>query len=289
LDFFQFNPGLYPAFDHNAKIAARDELFHTFRTVLCDDLGLDRLLKADFVVVNDLMADYYGLDDVTGPEYRKVPVPQGSPRGGLLGMAAVMAMGSDGERSSPVERGAWVMRKILHDPPPPAPANVPQLSRLDGKALPVRELLSAHREQPQCAQCHRKIDPIGFGLENFNAAGLWRDEEVVIAKSSKSAKKAKKGRIKKGAVNEFAIDASGQLPDGTPFSDYFALRDALAARTDTFARGFSEALIEYALGRPFGLTDEDLIHQMLAAGKPRDYPIREIIQTLVASKTFRTK
>ena len=89
-------------------------------------------------------------------------------------MAAIMAMGSNGEVSSPVERGAWVLRKLLHDPPPPAPPNVPQLTRLEGKLLTTRERILAHQEQPQCASCHRKIDPIGFGLENFNAVGKWR-------------------------------------------------------------------------------------------------------------------
>ena len=94
-------------------------------------------------------------------------------------MAAILAMGSDGQRSSPVERGVWVLRKLLNDPPPPAPANVPQLSRLKGKLLPARQLLEAHMEQAQCAQCHKSIDPIGYGLENLYAAGLWRNTEVV--------------------------------------------------------------------------------------------------------------
>ena len=101
-------------------------------------------------------------------------------------MAAVFAMGSDGERSSPVERGVWVLRKLLHDPPPPAPANVPQLSRLEGKLLPVRKLIDAHMEEAQCAQCHRNIDPIGYGLEHFNAVGLWRNSELVSGSHRKT-------------------------------------------------------------------------------------------------------
>ena len=100
-------------------------------------------------------------------------------------MAAICAMGSDGIESSPVERGAWVLRHLLHSPPPPAPANVPQLSRLDGKPLSKREKLAAHMDEAQCASCHRKIDPIGFGLENFDAAGKWRSEEHRYTKNRK--------------------------------------------------------------------------------------------------------
>ena len=123
------------------------------------------------MVVNGLMANHYGIPNVTGDHFRKVPVPPDSPRGGLLGMAGILAMGGNGEHTSPVERGGWILKKVLNEPPPPAPANVAQLSRLESRLLTNRERLLAHQEQPQCAQCHRKIDPIGFGLENFDAVG----------------------------------------------------------------------------------------------------------------------
>lgn len=279
LDFFQFNHRLYPGFDDSVKSAARAEVFHTLATVLRDDLGLGVLLKSDFVVINDLLADYYGIPGVTGRQFRKVNVPAGSPRGGFLGMAAILAMGSDGERSSPVERGAWVMRKLLHSPPPPAPANVPQLSRLAGKLLPARELQSAHMEQPQCAQCHRKIDPIGYGLENFNAVGLWRTEEV--------AEVAKNNRVIRSKA--FPIDPKGRLPDGVEFADYFGLRDEVGRREEALARGFIEGLVEYGLGRPFGFSDEQLAHEILTQARSRGLTPRAIIHALVASKPFRSK
>jgi hypothetical protein len=106
---------------------------------------------------------------------------RGGPTQSVLGMAAIHFMGGNGERTSPVERGAWVLRKLLHDPPPPAPANVPAITRLAGKVLTTHERLLAHQEDPQCASCHRKIDPIGFGLENFDAAGQWRTEDSYTA------------------------------------------------------------------------------------------------------------
>jgi hypothetical protein len=281
LDFFQFNTHLYPTFDHTVREAARQEIYYTVRHLLLEDRPLGQLLKADYVMVNELLADYYGIPGVSGHGFRPVPVPTGMPRGGLLGTAAVLAMGSDGERTSPVERGAWVMRKLINDPPPPAPANVPQLSRFDDQPLNSRQLQTAHMEEPQCAQCHRKIDPIGFGLENFNAAGLWRETETI-------GKLRGIGVYAKGAV-EHKIDPSGSLPDGTPFDDFFEMRDRIAEREDDFAQGFTEALIAYGLGRPYGFTDQDLADQILQHSRRDDYNTRAFIHALVQSKAFQRK
>lgn len=171
IDFFEVNRALYPRFDHAVKLAVRQEVYATFSDLLAHNGSLGHLLKSDSVLVNSVLADFYGIPGVTGDAFQRVPLPEGSPRGGLLGMAAVHLMGGNGERTSPVERGAWVLRKLLNDPPPPAPANVPQIARLAGKVLTTKERLQAHQEDPQCMSCHRKIDPIGFGLENFDAVG----------------------------------------------------------------------------------------------------------------------
>jgi hypothetical protein len=278
LDFFQFNSRLYPGFDDSLKRAARDEVFHTMHTLLTENLPVSSLLKSDFVVINELLADYYGLKS-PGPGFQKVSVPSGTPRGGLLGMAAVLAMGSDGERSSPVERGAWVLRKLLNDPPPPAPPNVPQLSRHVGKLLSARELLTAHMEEPQCAQCHRRIDPLGYGLEHFNAAGLWRDVEVTEVAAGYTVRKSK----------AHPIDATGTLPDGTRFDGFFALRDAIAKNHKAFERGLAENLVSYALGRPSQFSDEDLCDAILARADAEGGTLQTLIQALVASRPFQTK
>lgn len=279
LEFFQFNYELYPEFDDSVKMAARDEVYHTLNTLLQEKLPIGTLLKSDFIVINDLLADYYDIEGVEGHHFRKVPVPQGSPRGGLLGTAAILAMGSDGERSSPVERGAWVMRKLLNAPPPPAPANVPQLSRFADDLLPARDLQIAHMEEPQCAQCHRKIDPIGYGLQNFDAAGKWREQELTVLVGKKGAEKTKL----------HPIDPSGTLPDGTAFANYFELCERIAEREDAFARGFSEALVEYGLGRPYGFTDYDLAEEMLAHARSKDNEASAFIHALVQSQPFRMK
>jgi hypothetical protein len=279
LDFFQFNARLHPEFDENVKRAAREEVLETFQCLLRDNLPLAAFLKSDFVCVNELLADYYGMPAPKGPGFEKVAVPADVPRGGLLGMAAILAMGSDGERSSPVERGAWILRKLLHAPPPPAPANVPQLSRLTGKLLSARELLAAHREQPQCAQCHNRIDPLGFGLENFSAAGRWRQTEYTEV--------AQKNRIQKS--KEHPIDPSGQMPDGKKFHGFFELRDAVTARHADFEIGFVENLISYALGRPFGFTDQVCRDEILEAARREGATPRALIHKLIASAPFRSK
>jgi hypothetical protein len=275
LDFFQFNTKLYRDFDESTKAAARDEVYHTFAHLLRNGGSLSRLLKSDHVIINAQLANYYGIEGVKGDEFRQVSLPAGSPRGGLLGMAAILAMGSNGEHTSPVERGAWVLRKLLHDPPPPAPPNVPQLTRLEGKLLTTRERLLAHQEEPQCASCHRKIDPIGFGLENFDAVGKWRTEDSY----------EKKGVGKK----TWPVEPAAAFYNGPAFKDYFELRDLIAAKPERFARGFTEALIEYALGRPYGFTDEDMAADIVKQAQGKNFTVREFIQALVASKAFQTK
>jgi hypothetical protein len=275
LDFFEFDAEKHRDFDDSMKMAARWEVYETFAHVLRTGGSLRQLLSSDEVVVNGLLAKYYGLEGVSGDEFRTVSLPAGSPRGGLLGMAAMHAMGSDGTASHPIHRGVWVAKHLLNDPPPPAPPNVPQLSRLEGQLLTTRERFVAHQEEPQCASCHRRFDPIGFGLENFDAAGLWRTSDFY----------EKKGVGKK----EWEIDPAGKLHGGPAFKDYFELREIVAERVDAFTRSLTEALVEYGLGRPCGYADEELMATILSQAKAKDWQLREFIQALVASQEFQSK
>jgi len=282
LDLFQFNKQLYPAFADGVKAAARQEVYETFAWLLHENGGLSDLLQSDYIIVNALLADYYGLPGIAGDTFRKAQLPVGSPRGGLLGMAAIMAMGSNGQHTNPVERGAWVLRKLLHDPPPPAPANVPEIERLAGRLLTTRERLQAHQEDPQCASCHRKIDPIGFGLENFDAVGQWRTTDTYHAVDPAGTPLSEERKT-------WTIDASGALYKGPPFTDFFELRQHIAARHESFARGFITALIEYALGRPFGFNDEPLVENIFAQAGAKAFATREFIQALVSSEEFQSR
>jgi hypothetical protein len=282
LDFFQFDTKQFRDFDESAKAAARREVYETFAHLLRSNGSARDLLKCDYVLVNGLLATYYGIEGVSGDVFRKVALPKDSPRGGLLGMAAILAMGSNGERTSPVERGAWVLRKLLHDPPPPAPPNIPQITRLNGRPLTTRERLLAHQEEPQCASCHRTIDPIGFGLENFNAAGKWRTEDSFQSLDAN-------GRPAKNGLKTWTIDPGAAFHKGPAFRDYLELRELIAAKPGKFARGLTEALIQYALGRPFGFTDEDLVTDIVHRLEKQNFAMRELIVALVTSRAFQVK
>ena len=275
LDFFQFNDALYPDYDLATKALSRQEIFETIGYLVRENLSLKNLLTSEFVVVNGVLARYYGLDGVSGDEFRVVELPAESPRGGLRGMAAGVALGSNGEHTSPVERGAWVLRKLLHDPPPPAPPNVPQLTRLEGKLLTTRERLKLHQEEPQCASCHRRIDPIGFGLENFDAVGRWRTEDSYV---------------KEGVgTKTWKIEPAGALHGGPEFKDFHELREIIASKPEAFATGFTEALLEYALGRPCSFSDDALVKAIVKRAADKDYSVREFIDAVVQSRAFRTK
>lgn len=282
LDFFEVNREVHPRFDASTKLAARSEVLETFDLLLRSNGSVRDLLKSRYAVLNPVLAHFYGIEGVTGDGFRKVELSSDSVRGGLLGMSAVMFMGGNGERTSPVERGAWVLRKLLNEPPPPAPANVPQLARLAGKVLTTHERLMAHQQDPQCASCHRRIDPVGFGLENFDAVGLWRTEDTYQVKDEN-------GKPVKGASKTWTIEAGAALYKGPAFSGFLDLREIVASRVEPFSRGLSLALIEYALGRPIGFRDEALVDAMLARARGRDYAVREFVLGLVRSEEFRMK
>jgi hypothetical protein len=275
LDFFQFNNYKFREFDEGMKITARAEVYNTFGHLLRSHGSLDRLLKSDEVCINALLATFYGIEGVEGDAFRPVKLPADSPRGGLLGMAALLAMGGNGDHTSPVERGAWVLRKLMDSPPPPAPPNVPQISRLEGQLLTTRERLAAHMEESQCASCHRKIDPIGFGLENFDAVGKWRTTDSY----------SKEGV----GTREWTIEPAGALHNGPAFADYFELRNLIALQSPAFARGFTKALIEYALGRPSGFSDQQLVDDILARAQQQSLAIDAFIHALVQSPAFTSK
>ena len=280
LDFFQADIKKFLEFDDSVKLAVKNEVYESVLYLLKENLSLKNLLKADYAVVNNVLAKFYGIEGVKGDEFRPVKLSKDSPRGGLLGMAAIHLMGSNGVESNPVERGAWVLRKLMNNPPPPAPANVPLITRLASKPLTTNERLKAHQELPQCKSCHRKIDPIGLGLENFDAVGRWRTKNEYIPFNEN-------GKPDKKHAKKWEIETAGKIHNGPAFKNYFELRDIIAKEKGNFAKGFSSALIEYALGRPAGVSDELLIEKMVAQSK--NLAIREFIYTLVTSEKFRTK
>lgn len=275
LDFFNVNLVKHRTYDNSVKMAVRNEVFETISHLFEENHSINDLLSADYVVINNLLSRYYGLPPVEGDHFRPVKLPADSPRGGLLGMAAIHLMGGNGDESSPVERGVWVLRKLLNQPPPPAPANVPNLARLSDKILTTRERLLAHQEMPQCASCHRKIDPIGFGMENFDAVGLWRTENSFVGP--------------KGKRKTWKIDPSGSFYKGASFSDFFELKGHIATRQDDFANSFASAVLEYGMGRPVGFSDQIFIEEIVEHSKAEKYAIRSFFHALVQHENFKLK
>ena len=192
-------------------------------------------INGRYSFLNERLARHYGIPNVTGPEFRQVDLT-GTPRGGVLTQGSVLAVSSYATRTSPVLRGKWVLDNLLNAPPPEPPADVPNLDETKiGTAASMREQLEEHRKNAICASCHRRMDPLGFGLENFDAVGAWRTME-----------------------GKFPIDASGQLPDGRRFTGPDELRTILSADREAFARAITSKLLTYGLGpRPRALRRAD--------------------------------
>ena len=277
LDLFQFEARYYDYFEHMAKKSAREEVLRTFKTVLNEGLSVDNLLLTDFMVIDKNLANHYGIKDFTGDGYQKISVPKGSRRGGLLTMAATLAMGSDGVDSSPVERGAWILRKLLNKPPPPAPADIPALQN-DVRNLSKRDILLKHTKNPQCSQCHSKIDPLGLALEDFDASGRIR-----TAENDKNQKKHKKHRSK------FKVHGKDIKTDVYPFSDFNGLREYIDSQRGPFVQGFIKSLVEYSLGRESSFSDQQLLEDTFVYSKKNGHKISEIIKFLVKTKEFNHK
>jgi hypothetical protein len=266
-------------FNDGIRSAAREEVQRFFDTMVKENLSLTHLIDSDFIMANDLLAFHYGLKIPSiGSEFKKVSLPDGSPRGGLLGTTAFLTMGTNGERSSPIIRGALVMEKFLHRKPADPPPNVPELALASDKPLAVKETIKLHREKTQCASCHSSFDPLGFGLENFDLLGQWRDHEIL----GNIGKKGKSGRKKK-----IPVRAEGVFPDGDAFADLDEFRAGLMQRKDLLTRSIAEGLLSYGMGRHIEFADQQAIDEICAAAKESDARIGDLIVSIVTHPVFR--
>lgn len=265
--------GAQPTYDDAVRRSSRQEVLETFHYLLRHDEPATAMVDADFVVVNQIMADFYGMPGVRGDTFRKVDLPDDSVRGGLLGQSAILALTGTGDRTSPVERGAYVLRKILNRPPPPAPANVPMLDEESIGERSIRETLSQHMNSAQCSSCHRRIDPLGFAMENFDPVGLWRTD---VASSSGEAR--------------FSIETAGLMPDGERrFSNLREMKAHLVDDQADFIAGLTRALMTYGYGRSVGFTDRSLIEELVTKSRSQGNGLRSLLTSIVLSDPFMTK
>ena len=262
---------LFMTFNEATFFSAYREPIEFFKTLVQENLGVDNLIDSNFVVVNSALAEFYDLPEKhTLNDFVKVPISAEHPRGGFITQTAFLTSGSNGTRSSPVIRGTIILDKILNNPPPSPPPNVPEIEAASDKPLSNRELVEMHTKQKVCASCHDKIDPIGFGFENFNTVGLWRDTELVDEK-------------------DVPINPNGTLVSGTEFEGLKELQDLLKGQSQNLARNMIESLTAYAIGRPVEFSDKDNIDDVLIFASKRGFAMKDLIFLVANSESFRSK
>ena len=241
----------------------RGETETFFRHVLEKNLPPREFLAADYSFLNRELALHYGIEGVQGNKLQRVSL-KGSRRGGLIGQGAFLTASANGVDTSPVVRGIYVLEKILGYTPPPPPPDVAVLEPDIRGATSVREQLIKHREIATCAECHRKIDPLGFALENFDAIGGWRDRYD----------------------DKLKVDPSGKLPDGNVFSTNAEFRDLILEKEETFSRCLAEKLLTYAIGRQLNGSDRPSIDGISMEMAGAEKGLRDLIQAVVGSESF---
>jgi hypothetical protein len=249
---------------------SRTELTLFADSIFREDRSVVDLLRASHTYLDERIALHYGITDVKGDKFRRVELKQ-SERWGLLGKGAILMAAAYPNRTSPVLRGAFILKHLQGIPPATPPANVPTLDEKDigtTKALTVREMIAKHRANPTCASCHAVMDPLGFALENFDATGMWRDKDRYA-----------------GAV----IDAAGVLPDGTALNGPDDLRKALLRKPEQFAQTFTEGLLVYATGKKLEYHDMPTVRSIVQGAAKSDYKFSEIVQAIVGSEQFKMR
>jgi hypothetical protein len=259
-----------------------------FTAMIRDNLSASVLVDAGFVYANDRLARHYELDPLSGSQMQKVVLPDDSPYGGLLTQAAIMKVTANGTSTSPVVRGAWIMERLIGQPPPPPPKSVPAVEPDIRGAKTIRELLSLHTKSESCAGCHARFDPVGLALENFDVLGGWRTRYRGIEQGEPVTGTDRAGHDFAYTLAE-PIDASGQLLDGRRFRDIHNLKALLASNPRQLARNLLKQLTLYATGTPVRFSDRAEIESMLDACESDGYRVRDLIHSLVQSRVFLGK
>jgi hypothetical protein len=266
LDTAEPDPKKFPDWNAELRDAMKAETMLFFDYVLKEDRSIADFLNSDYTFLNERLAKFYGIGGVTGPEFRRVTLAT-EQRGGILSHASVLTVSSYPNRTSPVIRGRYVLGNILGAAPPPPPPDVPNLDEAAvGTAGSMRQQLEKHRTDAVCASCHSRMDPLGFGLENYDAIGRWRTKD-----------------------GNFPVDSSGTLPDGRTFSGPAQMRAILGAQLPQFSRAMIEKMMTYALGRGLRSYDRvtvDAINNKVAAG---EYRFQTLIREIAESLPFQSR
>ncbi len=259
------DPQRFPTFNEALRADMEKETLLFFQSIMQEDRSLLDLFDANYTFLNERLAKHYGLDWVKGDHFRKVVLADGQ-RGGILKQASVLTITSNPTRTNPVKRGKWILEQILGTPPPPPPPDVPELADDQGKMLTgtLRQRLEQHREDPGCASCHNRLDPLGFALENYDAVGAWR--------------------VKDG---EEVVDASGVLPSGEKFQGPTDFQKILLGKKKQIIRNLSERMLTYAIGRGVEHEDRCYVDEIAANVSQDRYRFSALVTSIVTSDPFR--
>jgi hypothetical protein len=301
IDFTMPSHILYPEFDDMLKVSMVRETELFFAEVLKHDLSLTNFVASEFTMLNGRLAKHYGIpvEDASAPapaasggrqppgtwEFRKVPLPPGSHRGGVLTMASVLKVTANGTSTSPVMRGAWVMDRILGTPPPKPPPDVPAVEPDIRGATTIREQLAKHRQIDTCASCHAKIDPPGFALESFDVIGGWRENYRTSGRGKPVMVDGRRMPYLEGPK----VDPSDTLLGGRKFKNIDELKQLLLEDKDQLARALTEKLITYATGGPPTASDRPEIEAVVSKIREKNYGLRMLVHAIIESKIFQTK
>jgi mono/diheme cytochrome c family protein len=272
---------LYPEFNDGLKESMLQEPFLFFDEVLKNDLSLANFVACDFSMINAPLAELYGIPGIEGRNFRKVTLPPEIHRGGVLTMASVLKVTANGTTTSPVLRGSWVLDRILGTPPPKPNVDVEAVEPDIRGATTIREQLAKHRQRPECASCHAKIDPPGFALESFDVIGGWRTNYRSVGKGEAISGR----RYKKGP----AVDPSDVMPDGRRFQNIDEFKQLILKDKDQLARSLAEKLLTYATGGAPVSADKSEVDSIVRAVRPKDYGFRTLVHEVVQSKLFQSK
>jgi hypothetical protein len=266
LDRIKPDPDKFAAFTPEVREAMKKETEIFFSYIMRYDRSILEFLTAKYTFLNEPLAKLYGIPGVKGDQFRKVDLT-GTPRVGVLTQGSVLTVSSYPTRTSPVIRGKWILDNVLNTPPPPPPANVPSLKESEaGSAMSVRESLEKHRADPVCAGCHARMDPLGFGLENFDAIGRYRTED-----------------------GKFPIDASGTLPSGKSFSNAEELIQILQDDKDAFTRCVVEKMLTFAIGRGLERYDRPVVNAITQRMAENQYKFSTLVMEIVNSAPFQMR
>jgi len=258
------DPRRFKEYTPQLREAMVNEPIYFFENLLRENGSILSMLDSDYTFLNEQLAKHYGVPNVTGPEFRQVKLTDAN-RGGVLGMGSVLALTSYPRRTSPVLRGKWVLEEILGTPPPPPPPQAGVLPQDDAPkdGLTFRQRMEKHREKPECANCHSRMDPIGFGLENFDPTGKWRTE-----------------------ISKTPVDASGVMATGEKFTGPKELRKLLMGRKDEFVRTATEKMLSYALGRGLEYFDQPTVRKTTKALQQNNYSAQKMVLEITNSYPF---